>query len=92
VGLGVGGRARSHARVHTVREACDLEAPVRRPLLDGGDLRWPGRRWLRCPKEYPDVLGEILISHLLSPHPPTHRVLPSSHSFRPELISSLPAA
>lgn len=65
----MGGRAGSNVGIRAVREACDLDDPARRPGLGGGDVLWLGRSLLKCPKESPDGPREILISHLLSPHP-----------------------
>lgn len=91
-GLGVGGRARSTAELRAVREARDLEARTCGPLLAGGDRRWLGQGARRCPQGVPAlILGNSDLPPT-GPPLPTHRVLQNSHSFRPELISSLPAA
>lgn len=88
----MGGRARSNPEVRAAREARDLEARASRPLLAGGDRRWLGQGTLRCPQGVSRlILGNSDLPPT-EPPLPTHRVLQNSHSFRPELISSLPAA
>lgn len=54
--------------------------------------RWLGQGAQRCPQGVPRlILGNSDLPPT-GPSHPTHRVLQNSHSFRPELISSLPAA
>lgn len=88
----MGGRARSNAEVRSVRERGIWKPERYRPLLAGGDRRRLGQGALRCPQGVPRlILGNSDLPPT-GPLLPTHRVLQNSHSFRPELISSLPEA